>query len=149
MTLLEQIDADIKLAMKEKNKEKLVAIRAIKSELLLAKTSGSEKEFDESDGIKILQKLVKQRKDSAEIFKTQNRNELYEKEMVEVEFIQKYLPQQLSKDDLTAFLAKIIEETDAKTPKDMGKVMAVANPKLAGQADGKLVAQIVKELLNK
>ncbi len=149
MGLSEQINADIKTAMKSKETVKLAALRAIKAQLLLIKTSGSSKnEISEEEGIKMLQKMVKQRKDSAEIYKSQNRDDLYENEMKEVSFIQAYLPKQMDENELTEVIKDIIKKIGADSMKDMGKVMGIASKELAGKAEGKLIAEKVKELLN-
>jgi uncharacterized protein YqeY len=148
MGLFEQINTDIKLAMKAKEADKLEALRAIKSQLLLLKTSGSGKEITEQDEIQLLQKMVKQRKESAEIYKSQDREELYQKEISEAGFIQAYLPEQISDDELTKIIQEIIEETGAQSMKDMGKVMGMANKKLSGRAEGKAIADKVKQMLN-
>lgn len=148
MGLFEQINTDIKLAMKAKEADKLEALRAIKSQLLLLKTSGSGKEITEQDEIQLLQKMVKQRKESAEIYKSQDREELYQKEISEAGFIQAYLPEQISDDELTKIIQEIIEETGAQSMKDMGKVMGMANKKLSGRAEGKSIADKVKQMLN-
>jgi len=148
MGLFEQINADIKTAMKAKEADKLGALRAIKAQLLLIKTSGSGKDqISEADGIKLLQKMVKQRKDSAEIYKTQNREDLYEKEINEVSYIQPYLPKQMDENELTDFIKHIISKVGAGSMKDMGKVIGIASKELAGKAEGKLIAEKVKELL--
>ncbi len=150
MVLFEQINEDIKSAMKAGETEKLMALRAVKSELLLLKTSvGAKDEISEEEGIKVLQKMVKQRKDSAEIYKTQNRDDLYEKEIVEAEFIQVYLPQQMTDAELTGAITEMINKTGAASMKDMGKIMGIASKELAGKAEGKLIAAKVKELLSK
>ena len=148
MTLFDTINNDIKAAMKAKNKEKLEAVRAIKAQLLLAKTSaGGSDEISEEAGIKILQKMIKQRKDSAEIYKTQNRNELYDKEMIEISFIEPYLPAQLSDEELTKIISELITQTGASSLKEMCKVIGLANKQLAGKSEGKLISAKVKELL--
>ncbi|NOZ34531.1 MAG: GatB/YqeY domain-containing protein [Chlorobi bacterium] len=150
MVLFEQINADIKSAMKAGEADKLMALRAVKSELLLLKTSaGAKDEISEEEGIKVLQKMVKQRKDSAEIYKTQNRDDLYEKEIVEAEFIQAYLPKQMTETELTDAITSMIDKTGAVSMKDMGKIMGIASKELAGKAEGKLIAAKVKELLSK
>lgn len=150
MGLFEQINEDIKSAMKAKEADKLTALRAVKSELLLLKTSGGGKDkITEQEEIKVLQKMVKQRKDSAEIYKTQNREDLYKKEMTETEYIQVYLPEQLSDEELTKIISGIIDKTGAESMKDMGKVIGTASKELAGKAEGKIIAAKVKELLNK
>ena len=149
MGLFEQINADIITAMKAKEAEKLGALRAIKAQLLLMKTSGGgNKEISEEDGIKMLQRMVKQRKDSADIYKSQNRDDLYEKEMSEVSFIQPYLPKQMDENELTELIKNIIKKLGAESMKDMGKVMGIASKDLAGKAEGKLIAEKVKELLS-
>jgi len=149
MGLSEQINADIIAAMKSKEKEKLAALRAIKAQLLLIKTSGSgNDEISDDEGIKLLQKMVKQRKDAAEIYKSQNREDLYNNEMAEVLFIQPYLPEQMSDEELTSSIKAIIEKTGASSMKDMGKVMGIASKELAGKTEGKLIAEKVKKLLS-
>lgn len=147
MSLEEQIQQDIKAAMLAKEKVKLVSFRAIKAEILLAKTAdGSEKISDEAV-IKIIQKLVKQRKETAQIYKEQNRSELAENELAEAKCMEIYLPKQLSESELTDELKKIIAQLGASAPSDMGKVMGVASKQLAGKADGRAISAIVKELL--
>ncbi len=147
MSLLDKINQDLKTAMKEKQTDKLSALRAIKSELLLEQTSGSGKEITEEKEIKIVQKLIKQRKDSAEIYQKENRKDLYEKEMSEIKFLEKYLPEQMSEQELDAIIKNAIEQTGAASMKDMGKVMGLVNAKVAGRAEGKLIAQKVKAML--
>lgn len=150
MSLTEQINTDLKSAMKNKEKEKLEALRAIKTAFTLAKTEksgGAELSADEE--LKIVQKLVKQRKDSADIYKEQGRDDLYEKEISEAEVISVYLPKQLSEEELAGKLTEIISKVGAAGPQDMGKVMGVATKELSGKAEGKLIAQKVKELLSK
>jgi len=148
MSLLENINNDIKTAMKEKNKVKLSALRAVKSELLLEQTSSaSSGEITQEKEIKIVQKLIKQRKDSADIYKKEDRNDLYEKEMGEIEFLEDYLPEQMSDEELTAIIKSAIDQTGASSMKDMGKVMGIVNKKVAGKAEGKVIAQKVKSLL--
>ena len=148
MSLETQIMDQMKTAMKEKNTIALEALRAIKSELLLAKTSGSGAEFTAENEIALLQKLVKQRKEAAEQFGANNRPELEEKELKQAEVIQTFLPVQLSQEELTAALKTIIEEVGANSPKDMGKVMGAASKQLAGKAEGKAISETVKALLN-
>lgn len=149
MSLFEKINNDIKVAMKAKEADKLSSLRAIKSELLLLKTSGSENaDISEEAAIKLLQKMVKQRKESAEIYKKQSREDLYAKEMKEVEFIMPYLPEQMSDDELLAELKKIIQESGASSIKDMGRVMGIANKKFQGKAESKKIAQFTKDILN-
>ena len=148
MSLLETINNDIKLAMKARQAEKLSALRAVKSELLLEQTSaGASDNISEEKEIKIIQKLIKQRKDSAEIYKSENRTDLYEKEVGEIEFLELYLPEQMSDDELTGIIKSAIEQTGASSMKDMGKVMGIVNAKVAGKAEGKIIAQKVKSLL--
>ena len=149
MSLLDEINNDIKLAMKARHTEKLSALRAVKSELLLEQTSsGASETISEEKGIKIIQKLIKQRKDSAEIYKKENRTDLYEKEISEIEFLEAYLPEQMNDDELTAIIKSAIDETGADSMKDMGKVMGIVNNKVAGKAEGKVIAQKVKSLLS-
>lgn len=147
MTLEERIMQDLKAAMKAKDQAALRGIRAIKSAILLAKTDGSGKPIDSDREIQILQKLVKQRKESIEIYEKQGRDDLAKTEYEEVEIIEKYLPAQLSDAELEAELKKIIEQVGATSAKDMGKVMGTATKQLAGRADGKAISQKVKELL--
>jgi len=148
MSLVDRINEDIKTAMREKNQPKLLALRAVKSELLLLQTSGSEVKITEEDEIKVLQKMVKQRKDSAEIFQSQNRDELYQKEMQEVSYLEPYLPKQLTDEELTEVIKEYITKTGATSVKEMGKVIGLANKELAGKAEGKLIAAKVKSLLS-
>ena len=138
----------MKAAMKAKNKAALRGIRAVKAAILLAKTDGSGDDLDEAREIKLLQKLVKQRKDSLEIYQKQDRTDLAEKEAEEIAIIEKYLPKQLDEAELKNVLAKIIESTGASSMKDMGKVMGLASKQLAGKADGKTISAMVKQLLN-
>jgi uncharacterized protein YqeY len=148
MSLVEKINNDIKEAMKAKQADRLTALRAIKSEILLAQTSsGASGELSTDSEIKIVQKLVKQRKDSAEIFKNSNRTDLYEKEMGELKFIEQYLPVQMSDEELTAIIKNIIQQTGATSVKEMGKVIGLVNKEVAGKAEGKIIAEKVKMLL--
>ncbi|MDR1729475.1 MAG: GatB/YqeY domain-containing protein [Prevotellaceae bacterium] len=148
MELFEQISEDIKQAMLAKDKVRLEALRGVKKELLEAKTAkGSDGKLTGEQGVKILQKMVKQRKDSAEIFKQQNRPELAENELAEVAVIEQYLPAQMSDEELTAAVKEIIAETGAASAKEMGKVMGIASKKLAGKVEGKLISEKVKSLL--
>jgi len=150
MSLEQKIMAELKTAMLAKDEKTLRSLRAIKAAILLAKTSeGSGGEINEDEEIKILQKLVKQRKDSLEIYQQQNRADLAQKEQEEIEVIEKFLPKQLSGDELKAVVAEIIASTGASSPADMGKVMGVATKQLAGKADGKAISAVVKELLAK
>ena len=147
MSLQNSVMAAMKTAMKEKNQTALEALRAIKSELLLAKTSGNEADLTEADEIKILSKLVKQRKDSAAIFLQQNRNDLAAPEIAQAEIISQFLPEQLSENDIEPIVKKVITDLNAQGMKDMGKVMEAVNKQLAGKADGKTISSIVKTLL--
>lgn len=147
MNLETQIMAQLKEAMKAKNTVALEALRAVKSELLLAKTSGANGELSEDQEIALLQKLVKQRKEAAEQFEANERKELAEKELAQAEVIQQFLPAQLSDEELTAAITEIVAEVGATSPKDMGKVMGVASSKLAGKAEGKLISAKVKDIL--
>lgn len=149
MKLEERINADIKAAMLAKEKEKLEALRAIKSAVLLLKTDKNfTGEIAEKDEIATLQRLVKQRKEAALMYKEQNREDLYNDEIFQVGIIEKYLPEQMSEGDIRIALEKIIKETGASSAKDMGKVMGAAQKEFAGKADNKIVSQIVKELLS-
>lgn len=148
MSLKQQIDNDIKVAMLAKEKEELIALRAIKSMILLAETEkGKSGELDKETEDKLLMKAAKQRKESAEIFKKENREDLSKKEEFELAIISRYLPKQLSKEEITAELQKIVQQVGAKGPQDMGKVMGAATKALAGKADGKIISEIVKQLL--
>ncbi len=139
--------ADLKAAMLAKNEAGLRAIRAIKSAILLAKTSGGG-ELKPEDEVKMLQKLVKQRQESIEIYKTQNRDDLAKPEMEEVEIISKYLPAMMSEEEVREAVKAAINSTGASSPAEMGKVMGVVTKQLAGKADNKLVSALVKELLS-
>lgn len=149
MNLEQRIMAELKTAMLAKDEKSLRSLRAIKAAILLAKTSEGGGEIKEEDEIKLLQKLVKQRKDSLEIYEQQKRDDLAQKEKEEIEVIEKFLPKQLSADELKEIIAKIIAETGASSPADMGKVMGNATKQLAGKADGKTISAVVKELLAK
>jgi uncharacterized protein YqeY len=148
---LEQIVNDqIKAAMLAKDATRLRGLRAIKAAIIIAKTSeGAGGQLAGADETKLLQKLIKQRKDSLEIYRQQNREDLAQKEQEEIEVIEAFLPEQLSEAELKEALAKIISETGAASPADMGKVMAAATKQLAGQADGKTISAVVRELLTK
>ncbi len=149
MALFEQISEDIKKAMLAKDKVSLEALRGIKKEMLEAKTAkGASGDLTDEAAVKILQKMVKQRRDSAEIYKQQNRPELAENELAEMTVIERYLPKQMTEEELTAALKEIIAEVGATSAKEMGKVMGVASKKLAGKADGRLISEKVKSLLN-
>lgn len=149
MSLKQQIDGDIKKAMLSKNKEELEALRSIKSMILLAETEkGGSGDIAADAENKILVKAAKQRKESADIFQQQNRQDLADRELFQLSIINRYLPKQLSEDEIIAELQSIIAEVGAKGPQDMGKVMGVASKKLAGKADGKVISENVKKLLN-
>ena len=148
MSLQSKIMDVMKDAMRSKNTVALEALRAIKSELLLAQTStGSKEEISEADEIKILQKLVKMRKDSAEIYTTQNRPDLAEPELAQIAVIEQFLPAQLSEAEVETIVSKIIAETGASGIASMGKVMGLASAQIGGQAEGKTISAIVKKLL--
>ncbi|KAA5532826.1 GatB/YqeY domain-containing protein [Paenimyroides baculatum] len=147
MSLQTNITAALKEAMKAKDQVALESLRAIKSELLLAQTSGSATELTEADEIKLLQKLVKQRKDAAAIFLEQQRNDLAEPELAQAAVIEQFLPAQLSEADVEAAIKEIIAEGNFSGMQSMGQVMGLANTKLAGTADGKTISTIVKKLL--
>lgn len=147
MSLSTQIMDEMKTAMREKNTVALEALRAIKSEILLAQTAGGSTEITEADEVKILQKLVKMRKDSASIFTVQNRPDLAEPELAQVAVIEKFLPAQLSGEEVEAIIAKIIAETGASGIASMGKVMGLATAQIGGSAEGKTISTIVKKLL--
>jgi uncharacterized protein YqeY len=150
MSLEQQIMAEMKDAMKSKNEAALRGLRAIKAEIIKAKTEpGAGGEIDEATEQKFLQKMMKQRKDSLEIFEKQGREDLAVKEREEIALIEKFLPKQLTEAELKEIVAKIITETGASSPADLGKVMGVASKQLAGKADGKAISAIVKELLSK
>ena len=149
MGLFEQVSEDIKKAMLARDKVSLEALRGIKKEFIEAKTAkGSDGEFTDEQGVKIIQKMVKQRKDSADIFKQQNRPELAENELAEISVIEKYLPKQMTDEELTAEVKAIIAEVGATSAKEMGKVMGVASKKLAGRTEGKAISDKVKSLLS-
>lgn len=148
MSFEEKINADLKQAMLNKDESGLRGIRAIKSAIILAKTEkGAAKEIDTENEIRLLQKLMKQRKDALEIYEKENREDLAKKEREEIQVIERYLPKQMDAGELRAVIKKIIDETGAKTPQDMGKVMGSATKQLAGKADGKTISAMVKELL--
>ncbi len=148
MSLTNQINNDLKEAMKAKDTVRLTALRAIKSQLLLAATEKGAGESPDEAGIKMLQKLVKQRKESAELYKTQGREDLADAELSEAAIIEKYLPKQLSEDELRPILESIIAKVGASGPQDMGKVMGAASQELAGKADGKTISTVVRSLLS-
>lgn len=148
MSLEKKINEDLKQAMKDKDQVKMRGIRAIKSAILLLKTDGSGNMIDEAVEIKMLQKLVKQRKDSLAIYVEQGRDDLAKTEQEEIEVISEYLPKQLSADEIKLVVRQIIEQTGASSMKDMGKVMGMASKQFAGRAEGGTVAAVVKELLS-
>jgi len=149
MNLFDQITADIKTAMLAREPLKLEAIRGIKKEFLEAKTAkGGDGELSNETAIKILTKMVKQRKDAANIYTQQNRPELAEKEWAEATVITAYLPQQLSEDELETIIKQIISDVNAEGAKDMGKVMGIASKQLAGKAEGRAISEMVKRLLS-
>lgn len=150
MNLEQKIMAEMKEAMKAKNEAQLRGLRAIKAEIIKAKVEpGAGGEISSEKEISMLQKMVKQRKDSLEIYEKQNREDLAVKEREELEVIEKFLPAQMSEEELKKELQQIITETGASSPADMGKVMGMASKKLAGRADGKTISAAVKELLAK
>ena len=147
MSLQANVMDALKEAMKSKDKVALEALRAIKSALLLAQTSGTQKEVDEAEELAILQRLVKQRKESAAIYLQQNRTDLAEPELAQVEIIAQFLPSQMNEEALKAAIAAIIAQSGASSIKDMGKVMGLASKQLAGKADSKAISNVVKQLL--
>ena len=148
MSLQEDVMTAMKKAMKEKDQMALAALRAVKSEILLAQTeTGSKEELTKEKEIKILSKLVKQRKESAAIFTEQNRNDLVEPELAQAEIISQFLPKQLSEAEIEKVVVETIAKVGAGGMKDMGKVMGIVNQQLAGKADGKTIATIVKAKL--
>tara|TARA_B110000090_G_scaffold118472_1_gene131863 strand:+ start:642 stop:1094 length:453 start_codon:yes stop_codon:yes gene_type:complete len=148
MAALNNLTTEIKEAMKAKNVLALEALRAIKSAVLLLKSeAGASEELTEDQEIKLLQKLVKQRRDSATIFREQNRVDLAEPEEAQAEIIAKFLPEQLSEEEVKSLIEAIISQTGATSMKDMGKVMGMASKQLAGKADGKTISTLVKQLL--
>ena len=148
MGLQQELMGKMKEAMKNKDKIALESLRAIKSEILLAKTkSGASEDISEEEELKIIQKLVKQRKESAAVYTEQGRNDLAEPELAQVVIISQFLPEQLSEDELKNIISDIISAVGASSMKDMGKVMGMASKQLAGKADGKTLASLVKQLL--
>jgi len=148
MSLITQIDQDIKQAMLARQEVRLRGLRAIKSALLLARTEkGASEDLTEETELKVLQKLIKQRKESADIYKAQNREDLYKVEAEEMEVIEVYLPKQMDKAEIETYLKELIGRLGATSVKDMGKVMGTANKELAGKADGKTISEVVKLLL--
>lgn len=148
MSLTDRINAGIKDAMKQKNEAGKRTLRAIKAQLLLLKTSGSGAEVTEDQEIKLLQKMVKERQDSYEIYVKQNRDDLAKPEKEEMDIIKEFLPKQMSEEELTAAIKEIVEQVGASSMKDMGKVMGMANKQFGGKADGKTISMIVKSLLS-
>lgn len=150
MSLEQKVMIDLKTAMLAKDEKALRSLRAIKAAILLAKTSeGAGGDLKPEDELKLLQKLIKSRKDSLEIYQKQQRADLAVKEEEEIAIIEKFLPEQMSAEELKNILRKIINETNASSPADMGKVMGIATKQLAGKTDGKSISTIVKELLTK
>ena len=148
MSLTTQIDQEIKQAMLGKQEARLRGLRAIKSALLLARTEkGASEEISQETEIKVLQKLIKQRKESADIYKAQNREDLYKIEAEEMEVIEGFLPKQMERGEVETYLKDLINRVGATSVKDMGKVMGAANKELAGKADGKTISEVVKQLL--
>lgn len=148
MSLTEKISADLITAMKAKDKVVLEALRAAKTAFTLARSDkGADSVLSSEEELKIIQKLVKQRRESAEIYKAQNRPDLYEKEVIEADVLEKYLPAKMSNDELVKIIKEIITRVGAKSPAEMGKVMGVATKELAGKADGKEISALVKQLL--
>jgi uncharacterized protein len=147
MSLFDKISEDLKAAMLAKQKDRLESLRAIKTALLLAKTESGAHDLTTDQEMKILQKMVKQRRESAEIFKSQNRPDLSETEIKEANIIEEYLPKQMTEAELIPVLKAIIARVGATSAKDLGKVMGTATKELAGKADGKMIADKVRELL--
>lgn len=148
MSLETRIMTDLKEAMKSKDQAALRSIRALKAAITLTKTDGTGKVLDEAGEIKLVQKQVKQRQDSLTIYEEQGRDDLAAKEREEIEVLSRYLPEQMSDEDLTAFITDLIEKVGATSMKDMGKIMGMASGQLAGKADGKTISAKVKALLS-
>ena len=149
MNFQDQLNSKLKAAMREKNKVALESLRAIKSAILLLQTqSGAKETPDDTEITKLLQKLVKQRKESASIFREQGRVDLAEPEEAQIEVISQFLPEQLSAEEVEKVVGEVVQSVGATTMKDMGKVMGMANKQLAGKADGKLIAEIIKKRLS-
>lgn len=149
MSLEDKINADIKTAMLAREKEKLEALRGVKAAILLAKTEkGSGTELNQEKEIQLLQKLIKQRKEAGEIYKSQNREDLSEPEFYQARVIEQYLPAQMDIEGVKTIIKEIIQTENATTIKDMGKVMGIASKKLAGQCDNKTMSEIIKKLLS-
>jgi uncharacterized protein YqeY len=148
MSLINQIDQDIKQAMLARQEARLRGLRAIKSALLLARTEkGASEDISQETEIRVLQKLIKQRKESADIYKAQNREDLYKIEAEEMEVIEAFLPKQMERAEIEIYLKELINKTGATSVKDMGRIMGAANKELAGKADGKTISEVVKQLL--
>jgi len=149
MELENKVNSDIRQAMIAKESQKLEALRAIKAAILLAKTSkeAAGGEIPEEAGLRLLQKLIKQRQESADIYRSNGRNDLAEQELFQAGIIENYLPKQMSEDEIRTGLMKIIQETGASSVKDMGRVMGLASKEFAGKADNKVIADLVKKLL--
>ena len=148
MSVQSQVMDQMKVAMKSKDKVALESLRALKSAFLLANTSGSSADLTEEDEIKIVQKLVKQRKDSAAIYTEQGRADLADPELAQSAILEQFLPAQMGEDELKEVIGAIISQTGASSMRDMGKVMGMASQQLAGKADGKAISMIVKQLLS-
>ena len=149
MSLEITINQDIKTAMLAKNESALRGLRAIKSALIIARTEkGASDVLTDEVEIKVLQKLVKQRKESADIYKSQNREDLYQIEADEIEVIEKYLPKQMNQDDLNTYIKGLITQLNVTSVKEMGKIMGLANKELSGKADGKAISETIKSLLS-
>ena len=148
MSLQKEVMEQIKTAMKSKDKVALESLRALKSEFLLANTSGGNTELSKADELKIVQKLVKQRKDSAAIFVEQDRDDLADPELAQAKILEQFLPQQLSEEELKKVIGEIVSQTGASSMRDMGKVMGIASKQLGGKADGKAISMVVKEMLS-
>jgi len=148
MSIQKEVMEQMKAAMKSKDKVALESLRALKSEFLLANTSGGSVALSEADELKIVQKLVKQRKDSAAIFAEQGRDDLADPEIAQAKILEQFLPQQLSEGDLRKVIQEIVAQTGATTMRDMGKVMGMASKQLGGKADGKAISMVVKEMLS-
>lgn len=147
--LQQDIDQQIKSAMLSKNEARLRGLRAIKAAILLAKTEkGASEELSEEGEVKVLQKLAKQRKESAEIYQSQNRTDLYTIEVEELQVIEEFLPQQMNEEEIVSYIKDAILRLGASNMKDMGKVIGLANKELAGRAEGKLISSVVKQLLS-
>jgi hypothetical protein len=148
MSIQNLISEEIKKAMLAREVDKLAALRSVKAAILLEASKDGSSEVSDDIALKIIIKLVKQRKDSAQIYKEQNRQDLESDELKQLEYLELYLPEQLSKDKIEIIITKIIVDVNASSMKDMGRVMGLASKELGGKADGKLMAQIVKEKLS-